>query len=98
MNGSLIFQNDSTAVFDMGENNYWKTNGHTTSNFVNFNRPPIFTPETALSLGGTQSFCELINYHKFLDRSDFNRVIYYIKAKYGETGFLSIQSNYNGLY
>jgi hypothetical protein len=98
INGSLVFQNDSSAAFDMGDNNYWKSQGFTESNFVKFNRPPIFSPETRLNLAGTQSFCELINYHKFLDRSDFNRVIYYIKAKYGEDGFLSTQSNYNGLY
>jgi hypothetical protein len=98
INGSLIFQNDSTAVFDMGEDNYWKSQGLTESNFIGFNRPPIFNPESSLNLSGTESFCELINYHKFLDRADFNRVIYYIKAKYGEDGFLSTQSNYNGLY
>ncbi len=97
LNGNLIYNVSSTRTFNIkAGSNHWYDNGHTNDTKIPFHVPPLFHVDE--QWGFSEAFCEIIKYHKFLERDDFTRVLYYIKAKYGSDGFLASQSNYNGLY
>jgi hypothetical protein len=97
LNGNLIYSVSSTRTFNIkAGSNYWYDNGHTNDTKIPFHVPPVFHVDENYQF--SEAFCEIIKYHKFLERDDFTRVLYYIKAKYGSNGLLASQSNYNGLY